>query len=84
MQPSYLWKALKDNVPDWVEQFPHFPQLVLNSLNQHHKLQNINETLQAALLQQRQREKHHRKRQRRLVLVILLITAASSFLYFTS
>ena len=84
MQPSYLWKALKDNVPDWVEQFPQLPQLVLNSLNQHQQLQDINDTLQAALLQQGLRDKRHRKQQRRLLLAILLITAASSFLCFTS
>lgn len=84
MQPSYLWKALKDNVPDWVEQFPQLPQMLLNSLNQHQKLQEINDSLQVALLQQGLRDKRHRKRQRRLLLVILLITAASSFLYFTS
>jgi ubiquinone biosynthesis protein len=82
MKPSYLWRALKDNVPDWVEQFPHLPQLVLNSLNQHQKLQNINDTLRTALAQQRQRDKRQRRRQRRLFITILVIAAASGFLYF--
>jgi ubiquinone biosynthesis protein len=82
MKPSYLWRALKDNVPDWVEQFPHLPQLVLNSLNQHQKLQNINDTLHTALAQQRQRDKRQRRRQRRLFITILVIAAASGFLYF--
>jgi ubiquinone biosynthesis protein len=84
MKPSYLWKALKENVPDWVEQFPHLPQLVLNSLNQQQKLQTINDTLQAAMLQQRQRDKRQRKRQQRLLVVVLLIAGAFGFLYFTS
>ncbi|MDP3516713.1 MAG: ubiquinone biosynthesis regulatory protein kinase UbiB [Pseudohongiella sp.] len=84
MKPSFLWKALKENVPDWVEQFPHLPQLVLNSLNQQQKLQTINDTLQAAMLQQRQRDKRQRKRQQRLLVVVLLIAGAFSFLYFTS
>ncbi|MDO8907138.1 MAG: ubiquinone biosynthesis regulatory protein kinase UbiB [Pseudohongiella sp.] len=82
MKPSYLWRSLKDNAPDWIEQFPHLPQLVLNSLNQHQKLQNINETLQAALLQQHLRDRRRRKRQRRLLTAILVVAAASGFLYF--
>ncbi len=84
MKPSYLWKALKENVPDWVEQFPHLPQLVLNSLNQQQKLQAINDTLQAAMRQQQQHDNRHHKRQQRLLVVILLIVGAFSFLYFTS
>ncbi|TFH75834.1 ubiquinone biosynthesis regulatory protein kinase UbiB [Gammaproteobacteria bacterium LSUCC0112] len=84
MKPSFLWKALKDNVPDWVEQFPHLPQLVLDSLNQQQTLQSINDTLQAAMLQQRQRDKRQRQRQRRLLVVVLLIAGAFGVLYFTS
>ena len=82
MKPSYLWRALKDNVPDWVEQLPHLPQLMLDNLNQHQKIQHINDTLQTALLRQAERDRRRRKRQQRLLLVILAAVTACGFLYF--
>lgn len=84
MKPSYLWRALKDNVPDWVEQLPHLPQLVLDNLNQHQKLQKINDTLQTVLLRLELRDRRQRKRQRRLMTLVLLAVATCGFLYFTS
>lgn len=83
MKPSYLWRALKDNVPDWVEQLPHLPQLVLDSLNEHQKLQKINDTLQLALLQQTLRENRQQKTRQRVLTVIVLAALACGFLYFT-
>ncbi|MBU2099549.1 MAG: hypothetical protein KKD00_12360, partial [Gammaproteobacteria bacterium] len=82
MKPSYLWRALKDNVPDWVEQFPHLPQLVLDSLGQHQKIQKINDTLQTALHEQALRDARHHQRQRVLLAVILAVVVACGFLYF--
>lgn len=82
MKPSYLWRALKDNVPDWVEQFPHLPQLVLDSLGQHQKIQKINDTLQTALHAQALRDARHHQRQRVLLAVILAVVVACGFLYF--
>lgn len=82
MQPSYLWRALKDNVPDWVEQLPHLPQLVLDSLNQHQQIQALNDTLQKALTEQRKRDKRRRRQQNRLMAVILLAGLLAGFLYF--
>lgn len=84
MKPSYLWRSLKDNVPDWVEQLPHLPQLVLDTLNQQQKLQNINDTLQLAVLQQAQREQRAQSTRRRLLVAAVLIAAVCGFLYFTT
>ncbi len=82
MQPSYLWKELKNHVPDWVEQFPHLPQLVLDSLNQHKQIEAINQTLQQSIRQQRQREKQWRRQQRRLLALVLTAGLLMAFLYF--
>lgn len=82
MKPSYLWRQLKDNVPDWVEQFPHFPQLVLNSLNQQHALLQINDTLQTALARERLREKRRQRQQHRLLLALFVAALVSAILYF--
>ena len=82
MQPSYLWKELKNHVPDWVEQFPHLPQLVLDSLNQHRQIEAINQTLQQSMRQQRQREKRWRRQQRRLLALVIVAGLLVAFLYF--
>src|SRR5690606_9303695 len=66
MKPSYLWRQLKENAPDWIEQFPHFPQLVLDHLTQRQELKQINQTLRDVMHQQRQHEKRRRRRLRRL------------------
>ena len=83
MQPAYLLRALKDNAPDWVEQFPLFPQLVLDSLNQHQQIKALNDTIQTAVSEQRIRDKRQRRRQRRLLMVTLLIGLLVSVLYLT-
>lgn len=54
MQPSYLWKELKTHVPDWIEQFPHLPQLVLDSMQHQQNLQSIHQRMQEQLTLQQQ------------------------------
>ncbi|OFE12870.1 ubiquinone biosynthesis regulatory protein kinase UbiB [Pseudohongiella acticola] len=83
MKPSFLWRELKNHVPDWVEQFPHLPQLVLNSLHQQDKLQALNDTLQTVIGQQRQQEKRRRRNTKRLVTATVVIVLLAAFLYFT-
>ncbi len=83
MKPSFLWRELKNHVPDWVEQFPQLPQLVLNSLNQHEKVAALNETLQIVIAQQRQIEKRRRRQTRRLLTVAFVAALVIGFLYFT-
>lgn len=82
MKPSFLWRELKNHVPDWVEQFPHLPQLVLNSLNQQEQVAALNETLQTVITQQRLTEKRRRRRTRRLLTLTLVVALGIGFLYF--
>lgn len=81
MQPSHLWRSLKEHAPDWIEQFPHFPQLVLDSLSYQRKLGAINETLQLALLQQYEQERRHQRRYRRLLWLLMVAGTVGAFLY---
>jgi ubiquinone biosynthesis protein len=83
MKPSFLWRELKNTVPDWAEQFPHLPQLILNSLNQHEKVAALNETLQTLIAQQRQQEKRRQRRSRRLLTLVVATALVVGFLYFT-
>lgn len=83
MKPTHLWRELKHNMPDWVEQFPHLPQLVLNSLNQHEKLQSLNDTLKAGLAEQRAMSRRMRRRERRQMMLVVIIVVVVGFLYFT-
>lgn len=84
MQPSYVWKQLKHNVPDWIEQLPHLPQLVLDNLNQQQQLQHIQATLESGIQQQRARDKRARRQEQRAMIVILMAVAVMAFLYFGS
>jgi len=76
MQPSWLWKQLKQNVPDWVEQAPHLPQLVLDSLNQHKQVEALNNTLSHVLTEQRAREERQRRSERRAMFAIIVMAGA--------
>jgi len=76
MQPSWLWKQLKQNVPDWVEQAPHLPQLVLDSLNQHKQVEALNNTLSHVLTEQRAREERQRRSERRAMFAVIVMAGA--------
>lgn len=57
MQPGTLFKALKENVPDWIEQLPLLPQLMIDNLSQSRELKEINLSLQARLQEESERRK---------------------------
>jgi ubiquinone biosynthesis protein len=83
MQPAFLWKQLKRTVPDWIEQFPHLPQLLLDNLQQPKQLEAIQQSLQTGIARQRIRDKRRRRRERRVMAVVLLAGLTAAFLYFT-
>ncbi|MGM0631706.1 MAG: ubiquinone biosynthesis regulatory protein kinase UbiB [Pseudomonadota bacterium] len=64
MEPGYLLRALRENVPDWIEQFPQLPQMAIDSLQQPQRLQALNDTLKEQE-QHREREAQRRRRQSR-------------------
>lgn len=52
MQPGTLFKALKENVPDWIEQLPLLPHLMIDNLGQARELKQLNAHLQERLQQE--------------------------------
>ncbi len=71
MQPTTLFNALKENVPDWIEQLPYLPALMIDALTQTQQLSAINQSMQKRL---DETEQHNRNRHRRnkLAAVIFL------------
>lgn len=64
--PPGLLKAMKNNLPDWLEQTPEMPQLVYEAINQVRHLERYNRThqesltaLQQAMLKDKQQRRDH-------------------------
>ena len=70
MQPKTLFNALKENVPDWIEQLPYLPALMIDALTQSQQLSAINEALHKRLAEEAQTAKK-RAQQRRIAAVLL-------------
>ncbi len=73
MQPRYLWREMRDNLPEWVEQMPHLPQLALDALDQPRRLEAINDSLEAERAEQRRRQRRSDRRRRRGGLILLIL-----------
>lgn len=61
MEPKTLFKALRENVPDWIEQLPYLPQLMIDTLTQAQQLSTINESLRIQIALEQQREVARRR-----------------------
>lgn len=62
MQPKTLFNALKENVPDWIEQLPYLPTLMIDALTQTQQLSAINSALHKRLDDENQRTNQRRSR----------------------
>jgi ubiquinone biosynthesis protein len=62
MQPKTLFNALKENVPDWIEQLPYLPALMIDALTQTQQLSAINHALQKRLEAEELRASKRRSR----------------------
>lgn len=74
MEPKTLIKALRENVPDWIEQLPYLPQLMIDTLTQAQQLSTINENLRERLEQEQQREKARKRSNRTAGLGLLALS----------
>ncbi len=79
MQPGTLFKALKENVPDWIEQLPLLPQLMIDNLSQARELKQLNAHLQERL-QQELATRETRASRRLQAGIVLLAGSALSLL----
>ncbi len=75
MQPGTLFKALKENVPDWIEQLPLLPQLMIDNLGQARELKQLNAHLQERL--QQELAARERRAGRRLQVGIALLAGSA-------
>jgi len=60
MQPKTLFNALKENVPDWIEQLPYLPQLLLDALTEASRGDNTAKLQQLEVEHKLQQESRHR------------------------
>ena len=70
MRPSTLFNALKENVPDWIEQLPYLPQLMIDTLTQSKQLSAINANMEQHLLLDARRAERERARSVRNGLIL--------------
>jgi len=74
LNPVTLFNRIKDNIPDWIDQLPELPQMVINSLNQSEQLAAINTSL--VKQQDRvERQTYRRQRRSRLIGILTLVAA---------
>ncbi len=74
MEPKTLIKALRENVPDWIEQLPYLPQLMIDTLTQAQQLSTINENLRERLEQEQQQERTRKRSNRTAGLGLLALS----------
>tara|TARA_R110002167_G_scaffold14659_3_gene59132 strand:+ start:1874 stop:3412 length:1539 start_codon:yes stop_codon:yes gene_type:complete len=74
MEPKTLIKALRENVPDWIEQLPYLPQLMIDTLTQAQQLSTINENLRERLEQEQQQERARKRSNRTAGLGLLALS----------
>ncbi|MDD9891535.1 MAG: ubiquinone biosynthesis regulatory protein kinase UbiB [Gammaproteobacteria bacterium] len=79
LNPFTLLEKIQENIPNWIEQLPHLPLLVINAIEQSGQLSSLNATLEAE--QERQAEiKKSEKRGARIIGVTALVLAAATFI----
>jgi len=77
MHPRTLYKALKENVPDWIEQLPYLPQLAIDTLAQSRQLSEIRAALEIDVAAEQLRRARRRSRALKGGLILLLAAAAT-------
>lgn len=79
MEPKALFRALRENVPDWIEQLPYLPQLMIDTLTQAQQLSTINETLRIRIALEQQRESARLRNHRLAGLGLLALSVLGLF-----
>jgi ubiquinone biosynthesis protein len=78
LQPKTIFNALKENVPDWIEQLPHLPQLWLDSMAQQGQQQKqmLQITQELHQLQTQQQQLNKTRSRQKLILGVLALVLA--------
>lgn len=60
LNPLTILNKLQENVPNWIDQMPDLPLLIINAVTQADQLRSINNTLQKELVDKEQERKRKR------------------------
>lgn len=77
LNPFTLISRVKENVPDWIDQLPQLPQLLIESATEAKQLREINTTLKQQQQDLQQRRQQTQRRQSQLGIIALLIAGVS-------
>lgn len=79
MEPKALFRALRENVPDWIEHLPYLPKLMIDTLTQAQQLSTINESLRIRIAQEQAREAARLRGNRLAGLSLLVLSILGLF-----
>ena len=79
LNPFTLLSRLKENIPNWIDQLPQLPQLLIDAATQSKQLTAINESLQERQLLAEAKIERQRRSSRNAGITLLLIATASMF-----
>ncbi len=79
LNPFTLINKIGEELPNWVDQLPQLPVMVLDAINQSRQLQHLNANLAQLQQAQQNREKQRRKRAVTGGILALLVAGASLF-----
>ena len=77
MNPFTLIRKFQENLPDWIDQLPVLPIMLLNAVSQADELSKLNKNLQAAEARREQSRVKRQKRARLLGAVFIVLAGAS-------
>lgn len=77
LNPFTLIRKFQENLPDWVDQLPVLPIMLLNAVGQAEELSKLNKNLQAAEMRRKQLRRKRVKRARTLGVVLLLLAGST-------
>jgi len=78
LSPFTLLNKVRDELPNWIDQLPQFPALVMDALDRSRQLEAINNSLREQQQAQQQLQQQQRQRTRNGGLLALILAAASA------
>lgn len=77
LNPFTLLRRVQENIPNWIDQLPQLPQLIIDAATQSSQLSEINESLRRQHAESRAKIERESRRSRNAGLLALLAAAAT-------
>lgn len=77
LNPFTLLRRIQENIPNWIDQLPQLPQLIIDAATQSSQLSEINESLRRQHAESRAKIERESRRSRNAGLLALLAAAAT-------